>query len=165
MSRKAKLTTIATLLGVLGVFCVMPRSCGLFGPPSLGIGSLKHAKLWKEKLAVCDSLDDVRKKFNCGRYEGTFGGSHTFIRDPNTYKEDNTWAILYEFPNGDWLAMAYANSHNTWGGGTVVTRDNKGVIRVFFGHVCGRPFVYEESLEETYAYFSNSNWKEIDLGN
>ena len=89
------------------------------------------------------------------------GGSYRYVEDPNTNKEGITEALLYDFPNGDWLAIAYASSHNTWGGGTVVTLDNKGDIRVFFGHVCGRPFVFGESLEELYAALMDPVWKEI----
>jgi len=164
MGKKAKLASIVIRLGVLGVLFGIAPSCALFGPPALGTGSMKHARLWKEKLAACKSLDDVCGKFNCGRYESTRGGSLNYIRDPDTYEEGNAWALLYEFPNGDWLAVAYASSHNTWGGGTVVTRDNKGVIRAFFGHVCGQPFAHGESLEAIYNYFGGRGWKEINLG-
>jgi len=151
------------LLGFVFIFFVIPLVLLVFGPPSIGTGSYKYAKQWKDKLTTCNSLDDVRKQFNCGRYRANPGGSYTFIRDPNTFKKDNTWALLYDFPNGDWIAIAYANSHNTWGGGTVVTRDNKGTIRVFFGHVCGRPHVFGQSLEDIYARFNVPQWKEVSI--
>ncbi len=162
MSRKAKWLIIAALLVVLiSLFLSLLGLCLV--PPSLGTGSIRHARKWKHKLAACNSLDDVRKKFNCGRFRANSGGSYTYIRDPNTYKEGNTWALLYDLPNGDWLAMAYASSHGWRGGGTVVTRDSTGRIRVFFGHVCGRPPAFGETLEELYANFDDRSWKEVSL--
>jgi hypothetical protein len=158
--------SISIVLGLILVLfgtSLLPR---VLGPPSLGKGSYRHARLWRDKLAACDSLDDVRRQFNCGRWQGTPHEGYTHIPDPNTLRDGNTWALLYDFPDGDWLAMAYADSHNTWGGGTVVTRDNTGRIRVFFGHVCGRPFAEGESLEEVYAYLARPPFplKEVSLG-
>jgi len=128
----------------------------------LGTGSYRYARRWKAQLTKCSSLDDVRQQFNCGRWSNP-GGSHAYIRDPNTIRKGRTWALLYEFPNGDWLAIAYANSHGARGCGTVVTRDSKGAIRIFFGHVCGQPFAFGDSLNEVYSYFQGSSWKEIFL--
>ena len=162
-NKVVKYIFISMLLGIGFSFLGLPLLVRVFGPPSLGTGSYKHAKLWKDKLSTCNSLDDVRQQFNCGRYRANPGGSYTYIRDPNTVKDGNTWALLYDFPNSDWIAMAYASSHNTWGGGTVVTRDNTGNIRVFFGHVCGRPFSRGESLEEIYATLNGSDWNEVSL--
>lgn len=130
-----------------------------------GTGSIRHARKWNEILAACNSLDDVRKKFNCGRWQAYDAGSVCYIGDPNTYKEGNTWALLYDFPSGEWLAMAYYPSSHVPGrrdNGTVVTRDSAGRIRVFFGHVCGKPHAVGESLEEIYARFDDpKRWKEI----
>ena len=162
-NKVVKYILICVFLGIVLTFLGLPLLVRVFGPPSLGTGSYKHAKLWKEKLSTCNSLDDVRQQFNCGRYRANPGGFYTYIRDPNTFKDGNTWALLYDFPNGDWIAMTYANSHNTWGGGTVVTRDNTGDIKIFFGHVCGTPPSHGESLEELYASFNGSNWKEVSL--
>jgi len=162
-NKVVKYIFISILLGIGFIFFGVPLLVRVFGPPSLGTGSYKHAKLWKDKLLTCNSLDDVRQKFNCRRYRANPDGSYTYIKDSNTFKEGNTWALLYDFSNGDWIAVAYASSHNTWGGGTVVIRDNTGSIRVFFGHVCGRPFSHGESLEEVYAHFSGAGWKEILL--
>lgn len=82
----------------------------------LGTGSYKYARCWKAKIATCNSLDDVRQQFNCGRHRSNLGGSFPYIRDPNTIRKGRTWALLYEFPNGDWMAIAYANSHGSRGG-------------------------------------------------
>ena len=161
MKVKVQRAAIVILLGAVGFFFGIPLLCRVCGPPSLGTGSYKHARLWREKLATCDSLDDVRRQFRCGKYRDLSGGSYQYVEDPNANKDGIARALVYEFRNGDWLAMAYASSHNTWGGGTVVTRDNRGDIRVFFGHVCGDPFVPGESLEEVYAAFADPRWKEI----
>lgn len=161
MKRGAKLVVIAILLAAVGFFFGIPLLVRVTGPPGLSFGSYEHAILWRDKLATCRSLDDVRQQFRCGRYQTMPGGSYRYVEDPNTNKEGITEALLYDFANGDWLAIAYANSHNTWGGGTVVTRDNKGDIHVFFGHVCGKPFVLGESLEEVYAALMDPVWKEI----
>lgn len=158
-----KYILICVLVGILLTFIGLPLLVRITGPSARGTGSYKYAKLWKDKLSTCNSLDDVRQQFNCGRWQANQNGSYTYIKDPNTFKEGNTWALLYDFPNGDWIAMAYASSHGAWGGGTVVTRDNNGNISVFFGHVCGRPFSRGESLEEIYACFSGSGWKGVSL--
>ena len=132
----------------------------LLGIEGLGTGSYRYARRWKAQLSRCNSLDDVRQQFNCGRNQLNPDGSRTYIKDPNTIKKDRTWALLYEFPDGDWMAIAYASSHGSRGGGTVVTKDSNGTIRIFFGHVCGHPFAFGESLNEVYSYFQTSSWKE-----
>jgi hypothetical protein len=155
---------IAFLIVLVGLY-VLLRIASL--PLPLGDGSMRYARRWKDKLAGCNSLDEVRKKFNCGRYRAHPLGSYLYVPDPNTNRKGNAWALLYDLPTGDWLAMAYASSHHGGlGGGTVVTRDSTGRIRAFFGHVCGRPFAHGASLEEIYASFEENrlgNWKEVNL--
>lgn len=133
------------------------------GTKGHGTGSYRYARRWKAQLAKCNSLDDVRQLFNCGKNQSGPDGSRTYIKDPNTIRKGRTWALLYEFQDGDWMAIAYANSHGARGGGTVVTKDSNGTIRIFFGHVCGQPFAFGESLNEVYSYFQTSFWKEIFL--
>ena len=164
MSGRTRRPIIAFLIVLIGLY-VLLQIASL--PLPLGDGSMRYARRWKDKLAGCNSLDDVRKKFNCGRYRAHPLGSYLYVPDPNTYRKGNAWALLYDLPTGYWLAMAYASSHHGGpGGGTVVTRDSTGRIRVFFGHVCGRPFAVGESLEEIYASFEENrlgNWKEVNL--
>lgn len=162
-NKVVKYILICVLVGILLTFIGLPLLVRITSPSARGTGSYKYANIWKDKLSTCNSLDDVRQQFNCGRWQANQNGSYTYIKDPNTFKEGNTWALLYDFPNGDWIAMAYASSHGAWGGGTVVARDNNGNIRVFFGHVCGRPFSRGESPEEIYACFSGTGWKEVFL--
>jgi len=163
MSKTVKRMTVVVLVLFFGFFVGMPFLHGLFGPPRMGTGSYKHARLWRDKLAACDSPDDIRGQFNCGKFESMSGGAYRYVRDPNTYKEGQTSALLCEFPGGQWLAAAYASSHGHWGGGTVVTRDSTGCIRVFFGHVCGRPHIHGETLDDAYAQFSDPEWQEVSL--
>ncbi|MHC4706388.1 MAG: hypothetical protein ACYS8I_04785 [Planctomycetota bacterium] len=163
MRGKARRPIIAAFLLVL-IGLLLLLLIAYLWPPGMGSGSMRYARKWERKLAACESLDDVRKKFNCGRHQATPYGSYLHICDPNTYKKGNTWALLYDLPNGDWLALAYASSHGARGGGTVVTRDNSGRIRVFFGHVCGTPWACGESLDEVYASFDDLRWKEVSSG-
>jgi len=163
MSRKIRRLIITTVLAILVGMFLLILIWGLWPFPTHGTGSMRHARKWKDKLAECNSLDDVRKKFNCVDRRDYTGGSYSYVRDPNTYREGNTWAFLIDLPNGDWLAMAYASSHGWKGGGTVVTRDSTGRIRSFFGHVCGRPPAFGETLEELYSNFNDRYWKEVPL--
>ena len=44
----------------------------------------------------------------------------------------------HRFPNGEWVFGYGIDSHGyRVGGGTLVIKDSRGRIRVFFGHVCG----------------------------
>jgi hypothetical protein len=161
-NRSRVVTWTAGVLVFLGLLAVVLA----FSPPGMSDGSYVCARLWRARLATCRSLDDVRERFRCAKWEATGKGSCFFVEDPNTHRRGRTWALLYEFPDGDWLAMAYRSSHNTWGGGTVVTRDSAGRIRVFFGHVCGSPNVFGESLDEVYASLVNpsSRLREVTPG-
>jgi hypothetical protein len=163
-NKAVKYTATSLLLGSVFILFGVPFLARVFGPPSLGTGSYKHARLWRDKLAQCSSPNDVRQQFDCGSWQEQPGGSFRYIRDPNAARDGATEARLCDLPNGDWLAIAYASSHNTWGGGTIATRDSTGRIRVFFGHVCGRPVARGNSLEELYACFAGPDWKEVSLG-
>jgi hypothetical protein len=47
------------------------------------------------------------------------------------------WAAI-RFPNGEWVFGRGIDSH--WfsvGRGTLVVKDSRGRVRIFFGHVCG----------------------------
>jgi len=161
--RIIKYLSVALVSGLVVLFFGVPPMIRVFGPPVLGTGSYEHARQWAAVLAACHSPDEVRARFNCGCYRAAPDGSYTFVADPNAPGDGYTNALLYDFANGDWLAIAYASSHNTWGGGTVVTRDHTGRIRVFFGHVCGKPFVEGTSLEAVYACLEDPVWQEVSL--
>lgn len=59
-----------------------------------------------------------------------------------------------QFRNGEWVFGYARDSHDLWhrGGGTLVVRDSRGNMRVFFGHVCG---------PEPY-FFSNPQTRNLD---
>jgi len=155
IKRTIKWIIIFILISLVCVF--------FFDTKGHGTGSYRYARRWKAQLSKCNSLDDVKQQFNCGRNQLSPDGSRTYIKDPNAIHKDRTWALLYKFPDGDWMAIAYANSHGARGGGTVVTKDSNEAIRIFFGHVCGHPFAFGESLNEIYSYFETSYWREIFL--
>jgi hypothetical protein len=47
------------------------------------------------------------------------------------------WAAV-RFPNGEWVFGHGVNSHGfSVGHGTLVLKDSRGRVRIFFGHVCG----------------------------
>ncbi len=59
------------------------------------------------------------------------------------------------------ILQNYASSHGQWGGVTVVTRDNTGHVRVFFGRVCGKPHIHGGTLDKAYAFFCGPEWEEV----
>jgi hypothetical protein len=129
-------------------------------------GSLRHARLWREMLLDCNSPADVRDRFNCVKNSIDSDGRYTSVRESETFEKDKPWALLYEFGNGNWMAVAFANSHsNDPARGTVVARDSNGAVRVYFGHVCGQPDTFGDSIAEIYSEFSlrSRTWKEIPI--
>jgi hypothetical protein len=76
-------------------------------------GSPRLAKEWKSKLEGINSLDEAKQQ------------------DPEILGQ--------AFRNGDWVFGYARDSHNCWhrGGGTLVVKDCRGDVHVFFGHVCG----------------------------
>jgi len=87
-------------------------------------GSPRLAREWKSKLEAFPSYDEAKRQ------------------DPEIEGR--------QFRNGEWVCGFACNSHNRWhrGGGTLVVKDSRGDVRVFFGHVCGPdpyPFVNPET--------------------
>jgi hypothetical protein len=78
--------------------------------------------------------------------------------DPESWSQNDGFA--YErFKDGDWILAIGHDSHGLFsryrGGGTLVTRDSRGGIRWFLGHVCGpagaRVVEFDSlNLDETY---------------
>ncbi len=60
------------------------------------------------------------------------------IQDPDeALRQHPDWALV-RFPNGQWLFGHGVNSHGLRvGRGTLVVKDSRGQVRIFFGHVCG----------------------------
>jgi hypothetical protein len=69
-----------------------------------------------------------------------------------------------KFPNGEWVCGLARDSHG-WrqGGGTLVVKDSRGQMRVFFGHVCGAQPCFLvtpgdlKNLDAFYKYI-NTHW-------
>jgi hypothetical protein len=61
------------------------------------------------------------------------------VPDPETaLRLHPDWAAV-RFPNGEWVFGYGSNSHEVFrlGRGTLVMKDSRGQVRIFFGHVCG----------------------------
>ncbi len=112
----------------------------------LGSGSPRYARKWRKQLLACHSLEEVKQHFNYIEMKG--GQAIT-----NVTKEvrGRPHALIKSFPNGQWIACAYGDSHHGRGGGTVVARDSSGETHIFFGHVCGGLHVKGETMEEFYT--------------
>lgn len=125
-------------------------------------GSYECARQWAAELKACDSLDDVKERFNCIRIEPLGDGAYQTVKVSDTGKERPS-AQVHAFADGNWMACAYANSHGDKAGGTLVARDSEGAIRVFFGHIPGRPgFAHGETLGEVYTQLA-CNLTEMSL--
>jgi len=142
--RSGEWIAVALMVLALAFLLTIP----FWARPRMGSGSYKYARRWKAQLLACQSLDDVKQQFNC--FEITSGGT---MVDVTAVEPGRPHALIASFPDGKWVACAYADSHwgSRAGGGTVVSRDSDGVVRVFFGHVCGDPRGYGKTLEEFYA--------------
>jgi hypothetical protein len=82
------------------------------------LGSPKLAAEWEAKLQTFKDFDDALNKDS--QVQGTV------------------------LPNGEWV-MGYCNDSHAKlpgsGGGTLVVKDSRGAVRVFFGHVCGNDVI------------------------
>ena len=58
-------------------------------------------------------------------------------------------------PSGEWLMWRSLNSHGHFRGGTIVTKDSRGAVRAFLGHVCGSVQVRGDTLDEVYRNLTN----------
>lgn len=65
-NRAVNYLSISLFLVFLFMAFGIPFLVRLTGPLALGTGSYEHARLWRDKLAACNSLDDVRSRSNCG---------------------------------------------------------------------------------------------------
>lgn len=76
------------------------------------------------------------------------------------------WAAV-RFPSGEWLFGCGVNSHGFGPGhGTLVLKDSRGQVRIFFGHVCGEnDWVYYRhadvhSPDALYARLTEGTYRE-----
>lgn len=90
----------------------------------MGAGSEYYAEKWTKRFQTLNSVAEAKAKY-----------SNVAAR---------------EFPNGEWIFWVSSNSHGNPWGGTIVTRDSRGITKAFFGHVCGFAVLQGESLDEVY---------------
>jgi len=134
--------------------------------PRMGGGSHRYARKWRKQLLACQSLDEVKRHFNCLEIKSRADGASItdYVTEKVAGRPD---ALIRSFPDGRWIACAYADSHGDRGGGTIVTRDSSGEIHTFLGHVCGDLHAKGETLEEFYAslreYCDHFRGKEVFL--
>ena len=139
---------LITVVALTAFFIGAPMSARRGG---LYSGSYQYARQWKEQLAQCNSLEDVKRRFNCIRLDWVTENRYEQVQISNVGRQKPS-ALLYTWPDGTWIACAYADSHGGPAGGTLVARDSKGTIRAFFGHICGKPVLtHDDSLAEIYG--------------
>jgi len=142
------LVSLALSLGYIYIF-VLPHPAGTEVRRSSGEGSYEHARQWRRQLLACNSLEEVKRRFDCFAIERSPARSHRIIQvSGNTRRPPR--ALVTSFADDQWIACVYADSHGESGGGTIVTRDSYGAVHVFFGHVCGDLFAEGDTLEEFY---------------
>jgi hypothetical protein len=77
------------------------------------------------------------------------------LPDPEAAQAEHPEVVGKRFPNGEWAFGVDRDSHRYRDGGTVVIKDSKGRVRVFFGHVCGGILAgvlqRAKSLDDIYA--------------
>lgn len=86
--------------------------------------------------------------------------------DPTSVSLSNEDIWVINCDNGEWMMGMSKDSHGGWrrGGGTVVTKDSSGVVRSYYGHVCGGfPFrgYPTESLAVLYENISVLEFKAL----
>ncbi len=156
------LTTLFLLTMVGGVVGLLV-ALGVVGSGGMGEGSYKYARQWRDQLLACQSLDEVKDRFNCNMIEET---PDRGVHSVGEFKwvAGRPSALLKSFPDGRWIACAHADSHSQPGGGTIVSRDSAGEVHIFFGHVCGTILVLGDTLEEFYKHLRGTKGvKEVFL--
>jgi hypothetical protein len=85
----------------------------------------------------------------------------TALADPESAAVRNNGITTRRYSNGEWVMGKCQNSHSDAdGGGTVVLKDSRGEIRIYFGHVCGKGalsalFRGGSDLNSLYEYMRN----------
>jgi hypothetical protein len=134
MSRKWKYCSfVLVLMAAVAPIVISNFGFVIFLMGSQDEGSPRYAKRWKSNFATVDSPQVAKSQFDD--------------------------VGVKQFENGDWVLIVSADSHSSFWGGTVVTKDSTGRVRAFFGHVCGHgamvPFSNAKSLDE---YFADPRW-------
>jgi hypothetical protein len=90
----------------------------------MGTGSERYAEKWTKRFQGLNSIAEARAEFSN--------------------------IAAQEFPDGEWIFWVCSDSHGNPWGGTIVTRDGRGITKAFYGHVCGFAILHGESLDEVY---------------
>jgi hypothetical protein len=135
------------ILFVLVVIALFPNMHNGDGSPSYALECIAE-------FAGIDSVDQAEKTISQFRSRSTSTGE---------------WASSRKFDNGQWVFGVCRDSHSSRHGGTVVVKDSRGDVRVFFGHVCGAlqlsmP-INEEEVEDLDGFYefllSRSSLREV----
>src|SRR5689334_5621079 len=81
---------------------------------AMGEGSVRRAEMWRERFQEVADPDAAR---SC------------------------PGVVSKRFADGEWVFGVCDDSHMNPDGGTIVLKDSRGRLRVFFGHVCGPDFL------------------------
>ena len=146
--RRSSKTQIVLACLLLAIFVGVPIALfSLYFLASVGSnrGSVKLATVWRDTLQKYKTPDEAK--------------GH--VRNLE----------VAHFKNGEWAFGLSQNSHGAWlrGGGTVVVKDSRGNIRVFFGHVCGSGCLNSPSwnplpdLDALYAKLKDRDFVEQQL--
>jgi hypothetical protein len=131
----------------------------------MAFGLLVSGLFWlSEALAICDAGSPTLAQEWAARLEG-FPDVETALAS-----DEHIWGRRFE--NGEWVFGLSQNSHGSpRTGGTVVIKESRRGVRVFFGHVCGGPgplwwrYNFEEakSLDEFYRRLAERRFTEYAL--
>lgn len=113
---------------ILATLLLIAVALFLAQPFVMGSGSQRYATKWSRRFKSLTSIEEARSRY--------------------------ANIVTLELPNGEWIVWVSANSHGNPFGGTIVTRDSRGDINAFFGHVCGGAALRGASLDEVYEYLS-----------
>lgn len=144
MSSRTKVGIVLVLL-LIGVLAVPAGFFCLYVAASVGTdrGWPKLAAVWRDTLEKYDSPEEAAPR----------------IPDLEVLR----------FKDDEWLFGLSQNSHGAWnvGGGTVVFKDSRGEVRIFFGHVCGRhnltrseKWWHTKTLDEFYEQLKEQRFEE-----
>ena len=144
--KKTLLVILLTILGIVGFLRFQMEQAK---KPSKS--KLNYAHEWVAQLAGCATLCDITNRFSyvvVSEQDDKTGHIPNHIGD----------LVLRSFSNGDWMVLHACDSHTDPNGGIMVTKDNRGAIRIFYGHVCGHETIFGANLEKAYRRFSGPSF-------
>jgi len=118
---------------ISGLFVILILLMFIISFLPMGSGSESYANKWSQNFVSIKNINQATKKYPYLDYK--------------------------EFETGEWIIGISSNSHHNPWGGTIVTKDSNGIIKSFFGHVCGPAFLQmifprATSVDEVYKILS-----------